>query len=261
MAGAGPTPPLAPTPPIAEAIYCHRLIDADAFVAQQAALARKVFGVKSSSPENVFTVTPDGTGIDLSAVASDLASAKSQGVPGSAADADACARELLTGYNQAADAAGITRALHAQALFPSDLKLSYASAVYNPETQDLVQWLCQYQSLISTGSSRGSVVVADATFTLRIGSEKAVCRFAARWCPISASSLCSPLPPPDIRDLPWSSAAQERAGYSGDDLDTNPAYSLCYARADESLGWLVPYYVFAADPMQTLYSAARSPAD
>lgn len=249
--------PRAPVPPSARAIYCHQLVDAQSLVEQGPALARKVFGIKSGSPNDYFDVAPDGSAMEFGIGTSNARSSGS-GVPASADEADRCARELIAAAEKGAGSAGIVGALRAQSLFPSELQLSYAAPTYDPETLEVVQWLCQYDLLVDSGLPQGSVIVKDAAIAVRIGANKALYRLSARWCPISASSLCSLIPPPDVRDLPWSAAAQQRAGYSSDGLETNAASSICYARDVEGRGWLLPSYVFAADPVQTFYAAARA---
>ena len=116
-----------------------------------------------------------------------------------------------------------------------------------------------------SGSPKGSIPVVDRNFEIRIGGSNQIVGLTADWRPIAQSAICSPIAPPDIRDLNWSPEFQERSGTTSTDYPDDSAGDpiLIYARAAGDSGsenWLVPYFVFPGDPVQHRYLAALQPS-
>jgi len=108
-------------------------------------------------------------------------------------------------------------------------------------------------------SSEAPCAVVDATIEVRVGRSRRLLGMAARWLPFDQEMLCSPIAPPDPRQLGWSAQSRERDGIESQDAAASDGSRIVYAPAQASDGeaWLLPCHVFDDDPLQRRYPAAQ----
>ena len=186
-------------------------------------------------------------------------SGSASGLPSSADEAEAQARLLIQRVNSALGKDGTLAAMKVSTLLPTDLQLLNVTAVYHPTELTVDHWLCRFLPTLRSGGSTTPSVVSQATVEVRIGNESRMLALIARWSPVDQEMLCSPIAPPDPRQLPWTAQACERAAVDSTDVVDSGNSPLTYVLVMDPSGeaWLLPCYIFDQDPLQRRYPAAR----
>jgi len=254
-----PKPPRVPQAPSVESIVCYRTVSGAQLAAQATAIARVLCAVgKASSDETVFLVTPDQRRISYAETGTMFVSRPS-GLPTSADDAERRAHQYVQEVNSALGKAGVLAAMKVKALLPDGLKPLNSTPVYHPDTLKVDHWQCHFVPLVRSSASVPEAEVIDGAVEVRIGGEGRMLGLVAQWRPIKKVVICSPLPPPEPRDLSWTAQASLRAGSGSEEGTDSGGPRLIYALTDRANddGQLLPYYVFEGDPLGRRYPAAQ----
>lgn len=260
MAISVPQPPQVPEAPSTDSVSCYRVVAATAIASQAQAIARVLLAIgKASSADAMCWLTPDRRRIGYAAGGTMFQSGSATGLPTSAEDAESQARQFVQRVNTALGKDGTLAALKTAALLPADLRLLNATPVYHPGDLNIDHWLCRFLPTQRSRWSAPPAPVSEATVEVRVGADGRMLGLTAQWSPVVQEMLCSPIAPPDPRELGWTAQAHERAAVDATDVSDSGGAHLVYALVQAASGeaWLLPCYVFAEDPLQRRYPAAQ----
>jgi hypothetical protein len=255
-----PREPQPPQAPLVESIFCYRTVLGAQLASQAQAIARAVFTIGNASSESrMFWLTPDNERIGYADGSGMFQAAPGNNLPSSAEEAQSICRQFVQRINTALGKDGTLAALKTDALLPADMQLLNATPVYHPIRLDIDHWLCRFVPTLRSRSSLPPAQVSEGTLEMRVGSDARMLSLVAQWQPIAQQMLCSPIGPPDPRDLNWTAEGNERRGSEPSGVEESGSARLIYAPVAALSGesWLLPYYVFDADPLQRRYRAAE----
>jgi hypothetical protein len=260
MAIVAPQPPRLPVPPSVESISCYRVVDRDRFASQAQAIGRVVFALAGTTGDGRASwLAGDNLSLGFADVNGLFESTPTRELPKSAEQAEQDCRKFLQRLEASLGKSGVIASLEATAFLPAELNLRDATPVYEPTRFEIDHWLCRFVPQIRATGSLEPAEAVECSVEVRVGAGGRALGLAVHWRPLAQQMLCSLIAQPDPRDLGWTSAAKQQAGTGTGEGDGANAARLVYAHAETPSGecWLLPYYVFDADPLERRHPAAR----